>query len=186
MVPVLSLVVPILVSAVIVFVLSSVIHMALGYHRNDFKPMPSEDAVMEALGKLNIPPGEYMVPRPASAAAMKDPAYVAKRNKGPVFLATFYKPGMVSMGPQLLQWFVYCAVVSVFAAYVAGRALGPGAHYLTVFRFVGTVAFAGYVLATWQRTIWYKKPVSTTLLDSLDGLIYALFTAGTFGWLWPK
>jgi len=65
--------------------------------------------------------------------------------------------GQMQMGSSLMQWFVYCIVVGVFAAYVASRALEPGAHYLSVFRFVGTVAAAGYGLAFLQNSIWYKR-----------------------------
>ncbi|MBW2258413.1 MAG: hypothetical protein JRI25_27990 [Deltaproteobacteria bacterium] len=76
-------------------------------------------------------------------------------------------------------------LLGIFAAYVAGRALEPGAHYLAVFRFAGCMAFVGYALALWQNSIWYKRAWSTTLKSSFDGLVYALLTAGTFGWLWP-
>jgi hypothetical protein len=186
MVPVMSLWMPILLSAVIVFVASSLIHMVLGYHKNDFRRLPDEDGVLEALGKFEIPPGDYNVPCAGSMAAMKDPAFVAKLKKGPVLIATFLKPGGFDMGSNLLQWFVYCVVVSLFAAYVTGIAMGPGDHYRPVFRMVSTVAFAGYVLAQWQSTIWYKKSVGTTLRNTLDGLVYALLTGGAFGWLWPR
>ena len=77
-------------------------------------------------------------------------------------------------------------VVSIFAGYVAGAALPPGSPYLSVFRFVGTVAFVGYCLASWQSSIWYKRSWATNLRLTVDGLIYGLLTAGTFGWLWPK
>ena len=40
---------PILLSAVLVFVASSLIHMVLGWHRHDFKKFGAEDAVMDAL-----------------------------------------------------------------------------------------------------------------------------------------
>ena len=89
------------------------------------------------------------------------------------------------MGGQLGQWFLYSVVVGVFAAYIAGHALGPGAHYLAVFRFVGATAFMCYTVAGWQASIWYKRAWSTTLKNTLDGLVYACFTAGIFGWLWP-
>jgi hypothetical protein len=90
------------------------------------------------------------------------------------------------MGLSLTLWFLYCIVMGVFAAYVSGRALGPGAHYLSVFRFAGCTAFAGYALALWQNSIWYKRAWTTTLKSTFDGLVYALLTAGTFGWLWPR
>ena len=186
MVTVASLWLPIVLAAVAVFIVSSVIHMMLNYHANDFRALPAEDAVMEALRKFDIPPGDYAVPKPGSMAAMKSPAFMEKRNKGPVFLATFMKPGPMDMGGSLAKWFLFSVVVNVFAAYVAGRTLGPGSQYLVVFRVVGTVVFMGYALGIWPITIWYKRSLATTLLSTFDGLVYALVTAGMFGWLWPK
>ena len=186
MVPFLSLLLPIVLAAVLVFVASSIIHMMLGYHRNDVRPIPDEDGVLEALQRFTIPPGDYMAPRAASMAAMKDPAFVAKLNRGPVFMATFLKPGPFNMGSSLVWWFVYCVVVGGFAASVAGCVLGPGAEYLKVFRVTGTVAFAGYSLALWQANIWSGKSLGTTLRHTFDGVVYALLSAGTFGWLWPN
>jgi hypothetical protein len=90
------------------------------------------------------------------------------------------------MATQLVLWFFYSVVVSLFAGYIAGRALPAGAHYLQVFRFVGASAFMGYSLALFQHSIWYKRDWGTTLKSVVDGLVYALFTAGTFGWLWPR
>ncbi len=185
LVPVTSLWLPIVLSAVLVFVVSSVIHMALSYHRNDFHVLPDQDGVLEVLQKFKVPPGDYMIPRAESLAGMKSPEFLAKLNRGPVFIATFLKPGPFNMGPSLLKWFAYCVVVGLFSGYVAGLSLGPGTPYLAVFRTVGTVAFAGYALALWQDSIWYKKAVTTTLKNTFDGLVYALITAGTFGWLWP-
>jgi hypothetical protein len=57
---------------------------------------------------------------------------------------------------------------------------------LRVFRFVGVTAFIGYTVALRQMSIWYRRAWSTTLKATVDGLIYALLTAGTFGWLWPR
>jgi len=54
MVPLMSLSIPILLSAVVVFVASSVIHMVLRYHQNDFKRIPAEDDVMLALRPFNM------------------------------------------------------------------------------------------------------------------------------------
>jgi hypothetical protein len=186
MVPLSSLWLPILLAAVFVFVASSIAHTVLPHHHSDFGKVPAEADVMDALRKFNIPPGDYLMPRPDGHAGMKDPAFVEKRNKGPVAIMTVLPSGPPSMAKNLIQWFVYCVVVGVFAGYVAGRALGPGSHYLTVFRFAGTVAFAGYGVALMQQSIWYGRAWSTTLKGMLDALVYALLTAGTFGWLWPR
>ena len=186
MVPVTALWLPILLSAVFVFVVSSILHMVLTYHRSDFAGLPSENQVMDALRPFSIPPGEYVVPHAADPKAMGTPEFAEKVAKGPVVFMTVLPNAMPQMGGQLAQWFMYCLVVSVFAAYIAGRALGPDAYYLSVFRFAGAAAFAGYSLALLQNSIWYKRAWSTTLKSVFDGLIYALVTAGTFGWLWPS
>lgn len=181
-----SLWLPILLSAVIVFVVSSIIHMALPWHKGDYPRIPNEDKMMDALRPLAIPPGDYMVPRPAQRAEMRSPEFQEKMKKGPVMVLTVMPNGPTAMGRNLTLWFIYSAVVSFFAAYVAGRALPPGAPYLHVFRFVGATAFIGYSLALWQMSIWYRRAWSTTIKATVDGLIYASLTAGTFGWLWPR
>ncbi len=186
MVSIPSLWLPILLSAVAVFVVSSVIHMFLGYHSADYKKVAAEDELMAAVRKLDIPPGDYMVPCPTSHAAFKDPAFLEKFKAGPRAMLTVLPGGPITMAPQLVQWFVYSIVISITAAYIAGRALGPGAHYLAVFRFAGATAFYGYSLALIQASIWYKKSWGTTLRSVFDGLIYGLVTAGFFGWLWPR
>lgn len=176
---------PILLSAVFVFIVSSIIHMATPWHKNDYPKLPNEDQVMDALRPLNIPPGEYLVPRASSGAEMRAPEFVEKLKKGPVLIMTVLPNGQTSMVNNLVQWFIYSLVVSIFAAYVAGRALTAGTEYLHVFRFAGVSAFLGYVLALWQMSIWYRRSWILTIKASIDGLIYALVTAGTFGWLWP-
>lgn len=176
---------PILLSAVIVFVASSIIHMATPLHKKDYPRLEAEDRVMDALRPIAIPPGEYMVPRPASMKDMKSPEFMEKMKKGPVFMLSMWKSGPQSMGKPLFLWFVYALVVGVFAAYVAGRALPAGAHYLSVFRFAGVTAFVGYTMALWQLSIWYHRPWGISIRATVDGLLYALLTAGTFGWLWP-
>jgi len=178
--------VPILLSAVIVFVVSSLIHMASPWHKSDYPKLPNEDRVMDVLRPLAIPPGDYMMPRPSSRQEMRSPQFAEKFKKGPVMMFTVWPGGSMSMGRQLVQWFLYAVIVGIFAAYVAGRALPPGAEYLHVFRFAGVTAFIGYALALWQMSIWYRRAWLTTVKATVDGLIYALLTAGTFGWLWPR
>lgn len=185
MVPIMSLWFPILLSAVFSFIISALIHMLLPYHHSDFAKVPAEDEAMDALGKLGIPPGDYMMPYAGSMEVMRSPEFMEKMKKGPVVSMTVLKPGKQGMGGSLALWFVFNVIVSIFAAYIASRALGPGAPFLAVFRFSGAVAFAGYSLALLHNSIWYKMKWSTTFKLMFDGLIYALATAATFGWLWP-
>ena len=118
---------PILLSAVVVFVVSSIIHMASPWHKNDYPTMPNEDAFRAAVRPLAVPPGDYMVPRPANAEEMKSPGFAQKVAEGPVLVVTVMPNGRMSMTSNLISWFVYLIIVSLFAAYIAGRALPPGA-----------------------------------------------------------
>jgi hypothetical protein len=178
---------PIVLSAVIVFIASTILHMVFAaWHAGDYQKLPNEDQVLDALRPFAIPPGDYMAPRPDGMADMKSDAYKEKANRGPKFMMTVWQNGMDGMGTQLGGWFVYCLAIGVFAAYVSGRALPRGADYLHVFRFAGVTAFLAYSGALWQASIWYKRSLTTTIKSTIDGLIYALLTAGTFGWLWPK
>lgn len=181
-----SLWLPILLSSVIVFAVSSIIHMGPFWHRSDFPKLPNEGKLMDALRPLAVPPGDYMVPRPSGRAEMRSPEFAEKMKKGPVLLFTVIPSGPPTMTKPLVQWFVFCVVVGVFAAYVAGRALPAGTPYLRVFQLAGATAFIAYAAALWPMSIWYRRAWSATVKATADGLIYALFTAGTFGWLWPR
>jgi hypothetical protein len=186
MVPITALWLPILLGAVLVFIASSLVHMVLPFHKSDYSRVPKEDDFMAAARTFDLPPGDYLVPCAGSHKDINDPAFVDKLTKGPVLLMTVLPSGKPSMGPQLALWFVYCVVVGIFAAYVAGRALAPGAHYLAVFRFAGATAFVGYSLALWQNTIWFKRRWTTTLKSNIDGLLYGMLVGGAMGWLWPR
>lgn len=186
MVGIAALWLPILLSAVLVFLVSSVIHMMSPWHKNDYPMLENQDRVMDALRPLNIPPGDYFVPRPKDRKEMSDPAFIEKTKRGPVVVFTVMPPGGVNIGKNLIGWFVYLLVVGFFAAYVAGRALPAGSPYLSVFRFVGVTAFLAYTVALWQMSIWYARSWMTSVKVTVDGLIYGLLTAGMFGWLWPR
>ena len=186
MVPITALWLPILLSAVVVFILSSIIHMVLGYHKNDYSELPNEKQVLDDLHKYNIPPGNYHFPHPKSMKEMKSPDFIEKMKKGPIGILTIMKRNSPGMGKELVLWFIYSIIVGIFVAYIVSRRVDPGEEYLTVFRFAVVTAFAGYSLALIQNSIWYGRKWSTTIKSIIDGLIYSLFTAGIFGWLWPQ
>jgi len=183
MVSLVDLWLPILLSAVLVFLASSVIHMALRWHSKDFKKFAAEDAVMDALRPFNLAPGDYAAPIPDNMAHMGSPEFKAKQTRGPSFALTILDN--TSIGRNLVKWFVYCIVVGLFTAYVASITLAVEASYMTVFRVTSTVAFAGYALALWQSWIWFSRSFGSILRSTIDGLLYGLLTGGAFGWLWP-
>lgn len=185
MVSLTSLLVPIVLSAALVFLASFILHMVIPFHRNDIKKVPQEDELLAAIRGFNLPAGDYAAPHADSPAAMKDPAFLEKRAKGPTVIMTTAPGAPPPMSTTLTKWFIYCVVVSLFCAYIASRTLAVGTDYLQVFRIVGTTAFMGYALALLQTWIWWMKDGGATFRSMVDGLAYALLTAGVFGWMWP-
>ena len=178
---------PILLSSVFVFVASSILHMALPWwHKGDYVKLPQEDKVLDSLRPFATPPGDYMAPQAANFAEMKSPEFAEKLRKGPVMVLTVLPNGMFDMRRSFSLWFLYLVVVSFLSGYVALHALPFGARGTVVFRIVGVTSFLGYTAALWQMSIWYRRSMGTTIRATVDGLIYAAVTAGTFGWLWPR
>lgn len=177
--------IPILVAAVFVFVASSVIHMVLQVHNSDYSKMPDEDKVLDVMRGADVARGTYMFPCATTFAEFQTPEMQEKLARGPVGFMTVVPNGPPQMGKALGQWFVFCIVVGVFVAYVAGMGLAAGADFMTVFRFTATVSFLGYGFTQVLDSIWKGVPWGITAKFLLDGLIYALATGAAFGWLWP-
>lgn len=185
MVPLSALWLPIVLSTVIVFVASSVLHMVIPYHRNDYQRLPDEDNVRAALRAAGLKRGLYIFPF-GTHQDMKSPAMVEKYQQGPVGMMTVFHNGVPAMPKYLGQWFFYCLVVNFFVAYLTAHTIPPGLSYLQVFRVAGTAGFMAYGLGHLSNGIWKGQPWSVTIKEVIDGLIYGLLTAGTFGWLWPR
>jgi hypothetical protein len=183
---VLALWLPTLISAVVVFVVSSVIHMVTPWHKNDYKSLPSQDDVMAALRPFGLRPGDYMVPRPSSMEEMRSPAFAEKAEKGPKLVMTVLPGGPMTMSKNLIGWFIYLLVIACLAGCLAVLALPARAHDHDVFHVVLLASFLGYSAALWQMTIWYSRSIGTTIRSTIDGLIYGLITAGVFMYFWPR
>jgi len=144
MIPLTALWLPILLSAVLVFFASFIMHMVLAYHKSDYRKLPDEDHVTDALRSAGVTPGPaYFFPY-CSFKEMKSPPVIEKFKRGPVGLLTMLPSGPPAMGKNMVQWFLYCVVISILAAYLSSRLLAPGTAFWQVFRVVGTVAFLGY------------------------------------------
>jgi len=156
------------------------------WHKNDYPALANQDQVSIALRSLAIPPGDYILPRAKDMKGMRTPEFKEKFKAGPVMFMTVLANPSMSMARPLTLWFIYTLVTNFLAAYVASRTLTPGADREMVFYVVGTTAFIGYAAALWQMSIWYGRALSMTIKSTIDGLIYAAVTAGTFVWLWPR
>ena len=186
MVPLTALWMPIVLSAILVFVASSVIHMVFTYHRKDYSRIPNEKKVMDVIGGESLKPGTYIFPCPESPKDWNTPEHMERYKEGPVGILTMFPNAPPVMAKHLSMWFGFCLLMGVFIAYLAGRTLGTDAPYLTVFRIAGTVGFLGYGASQLIDSIWKGQEWSTTARHVFDGLVYSLLTAGVFGWLWPR
>jgi hypothetical protein len=153
-----SLWLAVLVSAVVVFIASSIIWMVLPLHKKDWKTLPDEDGFMRALGAMNIPPGLYSFPNCAAVeGGYKNEAFQKKWEAGPKGFISVW-PAKVSMGTNLALMFVFNVVVGVFVAYMASMALSRGEGFSQVFQVCGTAAVMGYALGGFPGALWDGKP----------------------------
>ena len=185
MINLLDLWLPILLSAVFVFVVSSVIHMVLQVHKADYKKLAGEADVLAAIRAQSVAPGEYMFPCPASMKEMCSPEMIAKFKEGPVGHLTIRPSGVPAMGKSLGQWFAYSIVIGLFVAYIATLGLPAGAEGMSVFRLTSAAAVLGYALGYVPDSIWKGLSWNTTGKFVLDGVAYGLVTGAAFAWLWP-
>ena len=172
---------PILVSAVVVFVASSVVWILMPWHKSDFNKTRDEKDVRAALSGLS--PGYYMVPYAMDQAEFKKPEVQQKWIDGPLAYVTVIPNGLPQMGPKFVMSFIFYVLVGTVCAYLVTRTIGTDASYLTHFRIAGTTAFVAYGVAYIQDAIWFGRPWSVTAKYLLDALIYGCLTGGVFGWL---
>jgi len=185
MVTLVSLWLAILLSAVLVFAASSIIHMCLPIHKSDFAKLPNEEKVLEAMRAHGLKPGAYMFPCAGSMKDMATPEMIAKLNLGPVGHMTVMPNGPFNMGKSLVQWFLFSVLISIVTAYVGARALAAGASLGSVFCVAMPVSTMGYAFTHIINSIWKAQSWNVTVKFIFDGIVYGLVTALTFGWLWP-
>lgn len=178
--------IPLLVSAVAVFITSSILHMVLPWHKSDYRKLPDEEKITDALRAAGVTPGPtYHFPH-CTHKEMKLPETVAKFTRGPVGLLTIIPSGPPNMGKYLGLWFLYCVMISVFVGYLTGITRAAGSPFMEVFRVAGTIAILGYAASQIQDSIWKAQAWSVTAKHVFDGVIYGLVTAAVFAHFWPK
>ncbi len=185
MVTITALWAPILLSALVVFVVSAMVWMVMPHHKNDFARADDEDRLMDAVRDGAGGPGMYMFPH-APDSEMSNEAYRERLKAGPVGILRVRDPqSVLDRKPAMAKSILLYLVVGVFVAYLASVTLDSGASYLSVFQVTGTAAFMAYGFIGYQEAIWFGLPASAAFKHSIDGVGYALLTAGIFGWLWP-
>jgi hypothetical protein len=184
MVSIASLWLPILLTAVAVFIASSVIWMATPLHKKDWSKLPDEGAFKALVKSQALRGGLYMFPHCAHGD-MKSPEAQARMKEGPWGTLTVIGT-MPTMGRALGLWFVHLVIVAVFIAYVGSLSLGAGEPAMHVFRITSAMAWIAYAGGALPSVGWEGKPWSFALKQVFDGLIYALIAGAIFAWLWPE
>lgn len=176
---------PILLSAVVVFVISSLVHMLFNWHAADYTNFANEDAIREAIRAGNPAPGRYVVPFCKEMKEMGSEAMKRKYAEGPVGHITLLPNGQPAMGKYLGLWFLLCLLVSVVAALLASRLI-PHDHAFarSAAKLAFAVSFVGYGFGTLQESIWSGRPWASSAKYLLDAALYAGGTAAVFLWLW--
>jgi hypothetical protein len=183
---VLSLWLPILLSAVAVFIISSLVHMLLKVHASDYGSLSNEDAIRDAIRAGNPAPGRYVIPKCGEMKDMATEAMKRKYAEGPVGHITLLPNGQPNMGKYLGMWFLLCVLVSAVVAILASRLI-PMNHGAArgAAKFAAIVSFIAYGFGTFQESIWTGRPWSQTIKYLFDAALYAAGTGAVFYWLWP-
>lgn len=176
--------IPIVVSAVLVFVVSAITHMAIPARQTEWAHLPKEAALQEAL--RGTKPGLYGFPMPAEPSQRGRREAMQRWAEGPSGWLSLVPPGPINMGRNLGLSLLVNLLVSAMAAYVAFHALGAAPSYRTVFRVVGTIGILAYAVGSVYEGIWYWKPARSLAYNVVDAVLYGLVMGGTFGWLWPR
>ena len=176
---------PILLSGVLAWLASSLVHILLKFHNRDYQMLANEDAVAAAIRAGKPDKGIHALPYCTDMKQMGDPDMQRRFAEGPVAFVTIFDDGLPAMGKLMVQQFAYFVIGALLIGYCATLALPAGAPYLAVLQFVSATGFLAYGWATIPYSIWYGHPWPVTLRFLLDALIYGFVTAGTFGWLWP-
>jgi len=179
-----SLWLPIVLSAVVVFIASSIAWMVLPHHKADIKKLPNEAEFTRTLSEMDIPPGTYMWPNCENNAEMKSEEFKQRYEEGPWGNMNIV-PRKPNFALNLMLMFVFYLVVSAIVGYLTSQARAPGADFLAVFEFASIGAFAGYCLGGFPHSIFFGRPVRAVFTDFVDGVVHALLTGVVFAWLWP-
>jgi hypothetical protein len=176
---------PILLSAVIVWIISAVVWMALPHHKRDFIALPDEDSFMDAVRKSGIKPGNYIFPDFRDSKAMKSEKMQKALNEGPVgHLSVWQTP--LTMGSKMVATFVVYLVVSTLIAYLTRVALPGAAPFAKVFQVAATAGILAYCFAFIPNAVWFGSYKRTIAANIVDGIVYGLITGAIFAWRWPQ
>lgn len=187
---------PILVSTAAVWIASSLAWMVIGHHKNDWKSLPDENAFIDAVERLSIPPGTYGFPEFRRCDGLSKEQKMAlweNMQKRPMGLLRVWGP--INMGKCMILTLMVFLIASTLIAYLAWNALPhagavgalsaarPG--FARIMQVVGTAGVLTYCFASLPNDIWFQRSKREVLTSVVDGIAFGLITGAVFAWLWP-
>jgi hypothetical protein len=186
----LSLWLPILLSAAAVWIASMIVGMALPHHKQDWIGLPDppgEDGFMDYLRKSGLKPGNYLFPDFRGREALKSEKVEKALKEGPVgHLSVWQTP--LTMGGKMVGTFIVYLVVSALIAYLTRVALPPipgPTPFAKVFQFATTAGVLAYCFSFIPNALWWGSYKRTIVANVIDGILYAAITGAIVAWRWP-
>ena len=175
---------PILLSAAAVWVVSTIVGMALPHHKQDWIGLPDEDGFMDYIRKSGIETGNYLFPDFRSRVALKSEKVEKALKEGPVGHLSVWKTP-VTMGDKMVATFIVHLVVSTLIAYLTRVALPGPAEFAKVFQIAATAGILAYSFSFIPNAVWFGAYKRTIIASFMDGIIFGLITGAIFAWRWP-
>lgn len=176
---------PILVSAVAVWVASALAWTALGHHKKDMQELTpqAEEELKQVLSRHGVTPGVYGYPNFNSFKG-KSKEEVAAMMTRPMGILRVWR-GMGMAGPMVFG-FVWSLIIGVLIAYIGHPVLPKGTEFAKVMQVLGTAGVLAYAFGGVVNDVWFQESKRAMVLCFIDGVVYGLITGAIFAWLWPK
>ena len=182
-----SLWLPILLSAVAVWIASIVLGLPFFHHKTDWIGLPKgqEDALASFLRTSDVRPGNYLFPDFRTREAMESERVKKALNDGPVGHLSLW-PTPLGMGGKMAATFVVYLIVNTLIAYLTRVAIPGPASFARVFQVAGAAGVLAYGFAHLPSAIWWGAYRRTIVANVIDGMIYGCITGAIFAWRWPQ
>ena len=177
-----ALLVPIIVSAVVLFFASFIAWTVLPHHQGDFQKLGQESQFMDMVRQMNIPAGCYMFPH-MTHADQKDPERIELYKQGPRGKLVVWD--FPNMGRNLGFTLLYFLVVSIITAYIAWTGLGGALEedrFMKAFQITGAIGVLVFGTSGLLNAVWFPRRIWT---DVVDGIVYGILLGLIFGFFWP-
>ncbi len=156
------------------------------WHKNEYPPLPDEEKARAAIGALNVPTGDYMLPRCKNMKEYGTPEFQEKLKQGPNWIITVLPPGGGGMAGSLFFWFLFQLLVLLLRDMWPATRSRPARTIHDVFRFVGATGVHGLRARSDAAVHLVQAQLGPHVQAHVRRLDLRCLAAGVFGWLWPK